>query len=146
MRFIPFLVLSFALATQPSWADDTATSAAPADNASGFTNVDLDTGFTGKLVVVRVNCGRTDNNLLAVSAMLRNVTGRTVKIEVGTCYADAAGNWINGGQAGWLSFVLKPHSEFQYRSASLSDDASDYLVRIRTIEPSGKMVGVAERR
>lgn len=144
MRFLPLLILSLAVAIQPVRADDVSTSAPPADNESGFANVDLDEAFTGKLVVLRANSDRSDNNLLSVSATLKNVSNRTVTIQVGTCYADAAGNWLNGGHAGWLSFKLKPHSQFQYRSSSLTDTAHDFLVRIWLAEPAGRLA--AEQR
>ncbi len=122
MRFILLLPFLLALAFPLARGEDNAASVPPADNESGFANVDLDTAFTGKLVVLTATSDRTDNNLLSVSSTLKNVTGHPLTITVGTCYADAAGNWINGGKAGWLSFVLKPHSQFQYRSASLSAD------------------------
>jgi hypothetical protein len=145
MRFLLLLAFSAALLSLPAQADDAAAAPPPADNASGFANIDLDDAFNGKLVVLRANSDRSDNNLLSVSATLKNVTNRTILAEVGTCYADATGTWLNGGHAGWLTFKLKPHMQFEYRSASMSDAASAYLVRIRTAEPAGRMVGAAAR-
>jgi hypothetical protein len=141
MRPVSLLALTalLALAGLPSrlaCADDAMTEAAPADNASGFGNVDLvDGALAGKLGVLRVGSDRTGTNLLSISATLKNATGHALTIEAQTLYKDADGNWIDGGRAGWLTLEIKPHGELRYRSASLSDDARDFLVRIR-LSPS----------
>jgi hypothetical protein len=109
--------------------------AAPADTDSeaGFDNVDVvDAALTGKISVLRVGSQRTNTNLLSIFASLKNLTGHAITIQAQTLYKDGDGNWLDGGKAGWVSLTLKPHEELEYRSASLSDDAQDFLVRIRT--------------
>ena len=109
--------------------------AAPSDTDSeaGFDNVDvLDAALNAKISVVRVGSQRTNTNLLSIFAGLKNLTGHPVTIQAQTLYKDGDGNWLDGGKAGWVSLTLKPHEELEYRSASLSDDAQDFLVRIRT--------------
>ena len=102
-------------------ADDTMVAAEPADTASGFDNVDLiDASLTGKLCIVRVGSDRSDENLLSILAALKNLTGRTLRLEAQTVYRDADGSWINGGRAGWIALDLKPHGELNYRSEALS--------------------------
>ncbi len=135
MRSLSILVCMFAPLVWPvqtAAADDALVPGEPADTASGFDNVDLvDGSLTGKLGVVRVGSDRSDENLLSILAALKNLTDRTLKLEAQTLYKDASGNWMNGGRAGWIAVDLKPHGQFNYRSESLSVDASDFLVRIR---------------
>jgi hypothetical protein len=153
MRSIPVLVLTwFALALPVQFAaadDDTLIASAPADTSSGFENVDLlDGTLTGKLGVIDVGSNRSTDNLLNVCATLKNITGHTLKIEAQTLYRDASGNWINGGRAGWITLEIKPRGELAYRSASLTDEAQDYLVRVRLRKPGRadeiSMIGVAD--
>ena len=109
--------------------------AAPADSDSeaGFDNVDvLDPSLNGQISVVRVGSQRTNTNLLSIFASLKNLTAHALTIQAQTLYKDADGNWLDGGKAGWLTLTLKSHEELEYRSASLSDEAQDFLVRIRT--------------
>jgi hypothetical protein len=102
------------------------------DTDAGFDNVDvLGTALFGKLSVVRVGSQRTNTGLLAIFASLKNLTGHPLTIQAQTLYKDGDGNWIDGGKAGWLTLTLKPHGELEYRSASLSDEAQDFLVRLR---------------
>jgi hypothetical protein len=119
------------------------TAAAPADNQSGFYNVDLlDGSLTGKLGVMRVGSDRSDENLLSILAALKNLTGHPLKLEAQTLYRDASGNWMNGGCAGWIPLQLKPHGQLNYRSESLSVEAQDFLVRIRLVG-TDRLVGAA---
>ena len=102
------------------------------DSEAGFDNVDvLDAALNAKISVVRVGSQRTNTNLLSIFAGLKNLTGHPVTIQAQTLYKDGDGNWLDGGKAGWLTLQLKPHEELEYRSASLSDDAQDFLVRVR---------------
>lgn len=146
MRSLP--ILAFALATlvlpvRLAVADDEMTAGAPADNQSGFDNVDLlDGNLTGKLGVLRVGSDRSDENLLSILAALKNLTGHPLKLEAQTLYKDSNGKWMNGGYAGWIPLELKPHGELNYRSESLSVDAQNFLVRIRLVG-TDRLVGVA---
>jgi hypothetical protein len=106
--------------------------AAPADSEAGFDNVDvLDASLNSQLSVVRVGSQRTNMNLLSIFASLKNMTAHSLTIQAQTLYKDGDGNWLDGGKAGWLTLELKPHEELEYRSASLSEEAQDFLVRIR---------------
>ena len=146
MRSLP--ILAFALATlivpaRPALADEEMTAGAPADNESGFDNVDLlDGSLTGKLGVMRVGSDRSDENLLSILAALKNLTGHPLKLEAQTLYKDANGNWMNGGYAGWIPLELKPHGQLNYRSESLSVDAQNFLVRIRLVG-TDRLVGAS---
>ncbi len=146
MRSLPILVFALATLALPvrlTVADDEMTAGAPADNESGFDNVDLlDGSLTGKLGVLRVGSDRSDENLLSILAALRNLTGHPLKLEAQTLYKDANGNWMNGGCAGWIPLELKPHGQLNYRSESLSVGAQNFLVRIR-LAGTDRLVGAA---
>jgi hypothetical protein len=114
-----------------------ASPAAPKDEAkisstaeTGFDNVEV-TGLDGKLSVVSVGSDRTHTNLLSIFATLKNLTSSSLMIEAETLYKDANGDWMDGGKPSWLPLEIKPHQELEYRSASLSEEAQDFLVRIR---------------
>ncbi len=100
------------------------------DAGSSFDNLDVvDAGLNGKLAVLRVGSQVAQNNLLTVFAGLKNKTGKRLALEVETIYKDKAGNALNAGS--WILVTLKPHEEREYRSASISEEAVDFLVRVR---------------
>jgi hypothetical protein len=146
MRSLP--ILAFALAAlawpvQRALADDEMTAGEPADNESGFDNVDLlDGSLTGKLGVMRVGSDRSDENTLSILAALKNLTDHPLRLEAQTLYKDANGNWMNGGCAGWIALELKPHGQLNYRSESLSVEAQNFLVRIRLVG-TDRLVGAS---
>jgi hypothetical protein len=97
---------------------------------SSFDNLEIaDPSLNGKVTVLRVGSERTGNNLLSVFAGLKNKTTYKVVLEAETIYKDKAGNALNAGS--WIPVNLKPHEESEYRSASISEEAVDFLVRIR---------------
>jgi hypothetical protein len=97
-----------------------------------FDNVEiLDSSLQAKLAILRVGSDRTATNLLSIFVGLKNKTAHRLEIQAQTIYKDKSGNPLNHGQAGWISMTLKPHEESEYRSASISEDAVDFLVRIR---------------
>jgi hypothetical protein len=100
------------------------------DSEPAFDNLDVvDAGLNGKLTVLRVGSEPTETHLLSVFAGLKNKTPRRLRLEIQTIYKDASGNALNGGS--WISFNLNPHEEREYHSASISDQASDFLIRVR---------------
>jgi hypothetical protein len=102
------------------------------DSELGFDNVDvIDHGLEAKLNVVSAGSQRTANNLLAIFATVKNLTAHRLVIQAQTLYKDRAGNWLDGGRAGWITLTLQPHQKLDYRSASLSIQAQDFVVRIR---------------
>jgi len=106
------------------------------DSGSSFDNLDLiDASLKGKLAILRVGSQPTTNNLLGVFAGLKNKTEQSLKIEVQTIYKDKSGNSLNGGS--WITMTLKPHQETEYRSAAITEDAVDFLVRIRRAQEPG---------
>jgi hypothetical protein len=122
-----------ALLLAPLLMDHAVAAPSDTDSEAGFDNVDvLDPSLNGQISVVRVGSQRTNTNLLSIFASLKNLTAHALTIQAQTLYKDADGNWLDGGKAGWLTLELKPHEELEYRSASLSEDALDFLVRIRT--------------
>jgi hypothetical protein len=130
---LPVVLALAALLLAPLPPDRAIAAPDDTDSEAGFDNVDvLDPALNGQLSVVRVGSQRTNTNLLSIFASLKNLTGHTLTIQAQTLYKDGDGNWLDGGKAGWLTLELKPHEELEYRSASLSEDAQDFLVRIRT--------------
>jgi hypothetical protein len=100
------------------------------DDSSSFDNLEMtDESLKGKLTVLRVGSEPTANNLLSVFVGLKNKTGQVINIEVQTIYKDKSGNSLNAGS--WIPMTLKPHEETEYRSASISEFAVDFLVRVR---------------
>ena len=100
------------------------------DAGSSFDNLDVvDAGLNGKVAILRVGSTLADNNLLAVFAGLKNRTTHRLALEVETIYKDKAGNALNAGS--WIPVTLKPHEERDYRSTSISEQAVDFLIRVR---------------
>ena len=90
----------------------------------------LSPSLNNRLAVNHVKSHRTDSNLLAVSAALKNSSSHDLPLQVETVYRDKHGLMINS-HASWVPLTLKPGEETEYRSVSITDDANDYLVRIR---------------
>ena len=100
------------------------------DLGSSFDNLDVaDASLNGKVTVLRVGSEVGQNNLLTVFAGLKNMTAQRLALEAQTIYKDKTGNALNAGS--WIAVTLKPHEEREYRSASISEDAVDFLIRIR---------------
>jgi len=125
-------------ATQPTTAPPPASTPAPESDqppslGSGFDNLEIvDESLKAKIDVLRVGSQPTTNNLLSVFAGLKNKTGRTLNLEIQTVYKDKEGNPLNDGS--WIPVTLKPHAETEYHSASISPDAADFLVRVRSAQ------------
>jgi hypothetical protein len=85
----------------------------------------------GKLAVLRIESSRSDSNLLAVLAGIKNQTSRRLDLEVQTVYRDKDGNSLSSGAGTWMTLTLKPHQETQYRSEAISEDATHFVVRVR---------------
>jgi hypothetical protein len=99
---------------------------------STFDNLEIvGDGLHGKLDVMRVGSDRTDANLLSVFAGVKNRTAQRLKVEMQTIYRDKDGRALGDGRSSWIPITLKPHEETQYRSVAISEDATDFLVRIR---------------
>jgi hypothetical protein len=102
------------------------------DIATAFDNVELvNPSLAGKLIILRVGSNRTEINLLSVFVGLKNKTAHVLQIEVQTIYKDKSGQALTEGTGNWIQMKLKPHEEVQYRSVAISEDATDFLVRIR---------------
>jgi hypothetical protein len=111
---------------QPGGASDATSS----DLDSSFDNLDvIDPSLMGKIAVLRVGSEVGENNLLAIFAGMKNKTSHRLNLEVQTIYKDKDGNALNSGS--WIPFALEPHEEKEYHSASISEDAVDFLVRVR---------------
>ncbi len=113
------------------------TSASPKiDVGSNFDNLDIvDASLKGKLGILRVGSEQTSNDLLSVFAGLKNKTSHSLALEVQTIYKDKAGDPLNSGS--WVPMTLKPHEETEYRSSSISAQAVDFLVRVRSASNNG---------
>ncbi len=102
---------------------------------SDFDNLEMaPPELKNKLAILRVGSDRTEDNLLTVFAGLKNKSNRPLQLEVQTIYRDKADHTLSSGQRSWVPITLKPHEETQYRSVAISEDAADYLVRIRPAE------------
>ena len=100
-----------------------------------FDNLDvIDASLGGKLAVLRVGSDVGVNKLLSVFAGMRNKTGHALNLEIQTIYKDTYGNALNSGS--WIPFTLKAHEEKEYRSSAISEQATDFLVRVRTASPN----------
>ena len=100
------------------------------DAGSNFDNLEVvDAGLNEKVAIMRVGSQQADNNLLAVFAGLKNRTAHRLALEVETIYKDKAGNELNAGS--WIPVTLRPYEERDYRSASISEEAVDFLIRVR---------------
>jgi hypothetical protein len=101
-----------------------------------FDNIDvIDASLSGKLAVLRVGSDVGTNKLLSVFAGLKNKTGHHLDLEIETIYKDTYGNALNSGS--WIPFNLKAHEEKEYHSASISEQATDFLVRVRRVTAGG---------
>jgi hypothetical protein len=121
-------------------ATETASLAAPA-MTSGFDNLEIVTpDLKGRVAILRVGSDRTDSNLLSVFAGVRNRTGHRLEIEMQTVYRDKEGKPLTDGLGSWIPITLKPHEETQYRSVAISEDATDFVVRIRHAPGTGEQI------
>ncbi|HUB68443.1 MAG TPA: DUF1425 domain-containing protein [Candidatus Methylacidiphilales bacterium] len=134
----PLETLSGTPVTTSSGASLTAAqedSAASGSN-TGFDNVELVTPrLATRLAILRAGSDHTEDGLLTVFVGLKNKTARTLQIEVDTIYKDKSGQLLTEGKENWIPLKLKPYQEFQYRSVAISEDAADFLVRIRRMAP-----------
>jgi hypothetical protein len=104
----------------------------PADTSSDFDNLEIvSPSLKGQLAVTRVGSDRTDGNLLSVFAGLKNKSGHPLQLEVQTLYMDKTDHSLTDGRKSWIPITLKPHEATQYRSVAISEDATDFVVRIR---------------
>ncbi|MCE0498103.1 MAG: hypothetical protein LV481_09180 [Methylacidiphilales bacterium] len=107
------------------------------DTTTAFDNVDLvNANLVGKLAILRAGSSRTEDNLLSVFVGLKNETARVLQVEIQTIYKDSSGQALTQGTENWIPMKLKPHEEAQYRSVAISEDAADFLVRIRRAVPA----------
>ena len=105
-----------------------------ADVGSNFDIDIVDPSLNAKLDVLRVGSEPSPNNLLSVFAGLKNKTAHPLALEVQTIYKDKSDTPLNDGS--WITLTLKPHAETEYHSASISDQAVDFLIRVRRAEPA----------
>jgi hypothetical protein len=107
-------------------------SEASAPASSSFENLEIvSPSLRDELSVLRVGSGRSESNLLSVFAGVKNKTAQRLNLEMQTVYRDKDGHPLGGAHGSWVPITLKPHEETQYRSVALSEDATDFLVRIR---------------
>ena len=105
------------------------------DLGFNFDNLEvLDPSLKDSLAILRIGAEPKETKLLSVFTGMKNKTGQKLSLEVQTIYKDRAGNPLNTGT--WVPMTLKPHQMTEYRSASLSVEASDFLVRIRRAAPA----------
>ncbi len=113
--------------TADAGSDDTGSGT---DLGFDFDNLEvLNPDLKESLAILRIGSEPKANKVLSVFTGLRNKTGQKLYLEVQTIYKNRLGDPINHGT--WVPMTLKPHQTTEYRSASLSDDATDFLVRIR---------------
>jgi hypothetical protein len=134
-------VLLLAVRVQAEPSDDLD---APRTNAGGMivssdsddVHIDLvDPALDRRLEVVNIDATRGGNNLLAITATLRNKTGARLSIAVETIYRDKQGSDLNAGT--WLHLTLGPHEVHKYRSSAIAEAAVDFLIRVRPA-PGGR--------
>ena len=102
------------------------------DAPTAFDNIEwVNPSLVGKVAILRAGSNRTDANLLSVFVGLKNKTAHAFQVEIQTIYKDKSGQALTEGSGNWIPMKLKPHGEAQYRSVAISEDATDFLVRIR---------------
>jgi hypothetical protein len=107
------------------------------DEGTTFDNIEIiDASLKGKLSVMRVGSQVADNNLLGVFAGLKNKTGHRLALEVETIYKDKAGNELNASS--WIAVTIPANEEKDYRSSAITDQAVDFLIRVRRASSSHK--------
>jgi hypothetical protein len=95
-----------------------------------FNNLEIvDSSLEPKLEIVRVGSQLGANNLLGVFAGLKNKTGRRLDLELETIYKNKAGSELN--KRSWIRLSVAPHKETDYRSSAISEEAVDFLIRVR---------------
>ena len=115
---------------------DKSTIAGSSADEEPFDNLEIvSPGLKSRLAVTRVGSDRTDDNLLTVFAGLKNKSGRPLPLEVQTLYKDKRDHSLSDGRKSWVPLTLKPHEEMQYRSVAISEEATDFVVRIRHAAP-----------
>ncbi len=117
---------------QITWIGDTSQDQANASPVTpNFDNLEIvNASLKDKLSVLRIGSQRSDSNLLSVFAGVKNQTGHVLDLEMQTIYRDKDGQALTG-HGSWIPITLKPHEETQYRSVAISEDATDFVVRIR---------------
>jgi hypothetical protein len=100
------------------------------DTGFDFANVEIDDqSLKNKVTLLRIGSQRGTNNLLTVFAGLKNTTGHRLSLEVETIYKDKNGHELNTGS--WIHLSLKAHEENDYRSSAITEEAVDFLIRVR---------------
>lgn len=96
-----------------------------------FDNLEIvDPALKGKIDVLRVGSQIEEhNNLLVVFAGFRNKTSKKLSLEVMTIYKDKSGTELN--KASWIPLTLKAKEEHEYRSSSITEAATDYVIHVR---------------
>ncbi len=103
---------------------------AASNQDASFDNIDvIDAALNGKLAILRVGSDIGTNKLLTIFVGLKNKTDHTLNLEIETIYKDTFGNALNAGS--WISFPVKAHEETEYRSSAITEQATDFLVRVR---------------
>jgi hypothetical protein len=121
-------------------ATSTAGTASTANPSSTFDNVEVvDRSLAGKLAITRAGSQPGENGLLTVFAGLKNKTGKRLHLEVETIYRDSLGHDLNAES--WIPVTLQPHEDRDYSSASISAQATDFLVRVRRPAKGGATHG-----
>jgi len=93
-------------------------------------NLDIvDDVLKPKLDLTHIDAQRGRNNLLSVTLSMSNKTGHKIDLEIETIYKDKEGNALN--TSSWIGFTLKPHADQDYHSSSISEEAVDFLIRVR---------------
>jgi len=117
-------------------ASDPTSAEADDDSGSTFDNLEIvDTSLKGKLGISRVGSQVADNKLLTVFAGLKNKTSHRLALEVMTIYKDQTGASLNA--ASWIPVTLKAKEEREYRSSSITEQAVDFMIRVRRAQVPG---------
>jgi len=110
--------------------------AADSDSGSTFDNLEIvDSSLKGKLGISRVGSQVADNKTLTVFAGFKNKTSHKLSLEVMTIYKDGSGIALNA--ASWIPVTLKANEEREYRSSSITEQAVDFMIRIRRAQSPG---------
>jgi hypothetical protein len=94
----------------------------------------VDAALKPMVQVTRVGSQLGENNLLGVFAGIKNKTTHPLALEIETIYKDKGGNVLTTGS--WIRFSIKAGAQGDYRSVSISEGATDFLIRVRRARSS----------
>ena len=90
----------------------------------------LDKELVKQLSVQVQRAGFTSDGRLTAEANLRNLTKKTMSVQVQTVFKDAQG-LSTGDETAWKTVILNPNAMETYQASALNTRSERYTVRVR---------------